>query len=210
MYSRVAHIKKPFCKKLRHSISEKTVDKTIGYCCKTIGEIHKSLQKTQGFCVADFPTLSDERRSRWKIFLLFIWIKESCVRKFEGLARSKLLGISQTEKAVSCMRDYCRPISIRTFSSPTKRTKMAARTKTTTNLECNSSRPTFGTRIKHKNISVNFLLKIMLLSPQTIQSNFGTKTTFRTTFDTIIVNRPLESAFFKQIASKSKFDISRL
>ena len=53
-------------------------------------------QKTQGFCVADFATLSDERRSRSKIFLLFIWIKEPCVRKFEGLARSKLLGISQT------------------------------------------------------------------------------------------------------------------
>ena len=54
-------------------------------------------QKTQGFCVADFATLSDERRSRSKIFLLLIWIKEPCVRKFEGLARSKLLGISQTE-----------------------------------------------------------------------------------------------------------------
>ena len=31
------------------------------------------------------------------MFLLFIWIKELCIRKFEGLARSKLLGISQTE-----------------------------------------------------------------------------------------------------------------
>ena len=49
------------------------------------------------FCVADFAKLSDERRSRSKIYLLFIWIKELCVRKFEGLARSKLLGISQTE-----------------------------------------------------------------------------------------------------------------
>ena len=54
-------------------------------------------QKTQGFCVADFATLSDERRSSSKIFRLFIWIKEPCVRKFEGLERSKLLGISQTE-----------------------------------------------------------------------------------------------------------------
>ena len=53
-------------------------------------------QKTQGFCVADFATLSDERRSRSKIFLLFIWIKEPCVGKFEGLVRSKFLGISQT------------------------------------------------------------------------------------------------------------------
>ena len=33
-------------------------------------------QKTQGFCVADFATLSDETRSRSKIFPLFIWIKE--------------------------------------------------------------------------------------------------------------------------------------
>ena len=49
-------------------------------------------QKIQGFCVADFATLSDKRRSRSKIFPLFIWIKEPCVRKFEELARSKLLG----------------------------------------------------------------------------------------------------------------------
>ena len=53
-------------------------------------------QKTQGFCVADFATLSDETRSRSKIFPLFIWIKEPCVRKYERLERSKLLGISQT------------------------------------------------------------------------------------------------------------------
>ena len=53
-------------------------------------------QKIEGFCVANFATLSDERRSRSKIFPLFTWIKEPCVRKFEGLERSKLLGISQT------------------------------------------------------------------------------------------------------------------
>ena len=53
-------------------------------------------QKTQGFCVADFATLSDEIRSRSKIFPLFICIKEPCLRKFEGLERSKRLGISQT------------------------------------------------------------------------------------------------------------------
>ena len=51
-------------------------------------------QKTQGFCVADFATLSDKKRSRSKIFSMFIWIKEPCVRKFEGLERSKRLGIS--------------------------------------------------------------------------------------------------------------------
>ena len=54
-------------------------------------------QKTQGFCVADFATQSDERRSRSKFFPLFIWIKEPCVRKSEGLERSELLGISQTK-----------------------------------------------------------------------------------------------------------------
>ena len=53
-------------------------------------------RKTQGFCVADFATLSDEKKSRSKIFLLFIWIKEHCVQNFEGLAHSKRLGISQT------------------------------------------------------------------------------------------------------------------
>ena len=53
-------------------------------------------QKTEGFCVADFVTLSDDRRSGSKIFPLFIWIKRPCSRKFEGLEHSKLLGISQT------------------------------------------------------------------------------------------------------------------
>ena len=60
-------------------------------------EAYLQSQKTQGFCVADFATLSDERKSRSKIFPLFIWMKEPCVRKFEGLARSKLLGTSQTD-----------------------------------------------------------------------------------------------------------------
>ena len=62
--------------------------------CQT-GVLFQS-QKTQDFCVAGFATLSDERRSRSKIFPLFIWIKEPCVRRFEGLERSKRLGISQT------------------------------------------------------------------------------------------------------------------
>ena len=31
-----------------------------------------------------------------KFFYCLICIKESCVRRFEGLARSKILGISQT------------------------------------------------------------------------------------------------------------------
>ena len=54
-------------------------------------------QKIQGFCVADFATLSDERRSRSKIVLLFNVDKKPCVRKFEGLTRLKILGILQTE-----------------------------------------------------------------------------------------------------------------
>ena len=65
-------------------------------CVLFLSESFIQSQKTQGFCVADFATLSDERRSRSKIFPLFIWIKEPCVRKFEGLELSKLLGISQT------------------------------------------------------------------------------------------------------------------
>ena len=55
---------------------------------------HQS-QKTQGFCVADFATLSDERRSRSKLFPLFIWIKnlafenlkDSNVRNFLGFRK---------------------------------------------------------------------------------------------------------------------------
>ena len=43
--------------------------------CQRLVGLYQS-QKTQGFCVADFATLSDERRSRSKIFPLFIWIKE--------------------------------------------------------------------------------------------------------------------------------------
>ena len=61
------------------------------------------VSENPSFCVADFATLSDERRSRSKIFLLFIWIKEPCVRQFEGLARSKLLEISQTDTIISRM-----------------------------------------------------------------------------------------------------------
>ena len=51
--------------------------------------------KTQGFCVADFAMLSDERRSRSKIFLLFAMDKRTLHSKSEGLARSEILGISQ-------------------------------------------------------------------------------------------------------------------
>ena len=32
----------------------------------------------------------------WKLFYCLIWKKEPCVRKFEGLTGSKILGISQT------------------------------------------------------------------------------------------------------------------
>ena len=50
-------------------------------------------QKTQ---VADFGTVSDERISRSKIVLLFNGDKRTLFRKFEGLTRSKILGILQT------------------------------------------------------------------------------------------------------------------
>ena len=73
-----------------HLIKESATTLSNSLLCTT------QSQKTQGCCVTDFATLSDERRSHSKIFPLFIWIKEPCVRKFEGLERSKLLGISQT------------------------------------------------------------------------------------------------------------------
>ena len=60
-----------------------------------------SVQKTKGFCVADFATLFNERRSRSKIFHCLCG---PCVRKFEGLERSKLLGISQTMLDKSYLR----------------------------------------------------------------------------------------------------------
>ena len=54
-------------------------------------------QKTQSFCVADFAThLTKEDRVR-KLFYCLIRIKEPCVGKFEGLTRSKILGILQTD-----------------------------------------------------------------------------------------------------------------
>ena len=61
-----------------------------------VSDSHGSLgtdqfQKTQGF-VSQILTLSGERRLRSKIP-----IKEPCVRKHEGLSRSKILGILQTE-----------------------------------------------------------------------------------------------------------------
>ena len=57
-------------------------------------------QKTHGFRVADFATIFDERKSRSKIYLLFNMDKKPCVRNFEGLVRSKILGISQTTLVV--------------------------------------------------------------------------------------------------------------
>ena len=54
-------------------------------------------QKTQGFCVADFATLSDERRSRSKIVILFNMDKRTLRSKFEGLMRSKILWILQND-----------------------------------------------------------------------------------------------------------------
>ena len=49
-------------------------------------------QKTQGFCVADFATLSDERRSRSKIFPLFIWIKNLAFENLKGSNVRNFLG----------------------------------------------------------------------------------------------------------------------
>ena len=57
-------------------------------------------QKTQGFRVADFATLSDERRTRSKIFLLFDMDNRTLRSKVVGLARLKYLGISQTNTPV--------------------------------------------------------------------------------------------------------------
>ena len=74
---------------------------------RNAGRAYQS-QKTQGFCVADFATLSDERRSRSKIFPLFIWIKGPYVGKSEGLERSKLLGISQTIMVSANLTDFQR------------------------------------------------------------------------------------------------------
>ena len=76
-------------------------------------------QKTQGFCVADFATLSDETRSRSKIFPLFIWIKEPCVRKFERLERSKLLGISQNKLfRLNCISPWAKTLKMRKDYTP--------------------------------------------------------------------------------------------
>ena len=47
----------------------------------------------QGFCVADFAMLSDERRSHLKIFRLFIWINEICVQNLKGSNIRNFLGL---------------------------------------------------------------------------------------------------------------------
>ena len=66
-------------------------------------------QKTEGFWVANFATLSDERISCSKIVVLSNTKKEPCVRKFEGLPRSKHLGISQTRIS----KEYSKKLSPR-------------------------------------------------------------------------------------------------
>ena len=58
-----------------------------------MGFLMYTVTENQDFCVADFATLPDERRSRSKLFKRLIWIKEPCVPKSEGLTRSKILGI---------------------------------------------------------------------------------------------------------------------
>ena len=54
-------------------------------------------QKTQGFRVADFATLSDERRLRSKIFLLFDMDKRTLRSKICRARMLEILGISQTK-----------------------------------------------------------------------------------------------------------------
>ena len=56
-------------------------------------------QKTQGFCVADFATLSDERRSRSKIFPLFIWIKNLAFENLKGSNVRNFLGFRKLSKS---------------------------------------------------------------------------------------------------------------
>ena len=57
---------------------------------------HTQSQKTQGFCVADIATLSDEGKVAFENFSTVYMDKRTLRSKFEGLERSKLLGISQT------------------------------------------------------------------------------------------------------------------
>ena len=59
---------------------------------------HKQIQsqKTQGFCVEDFATLSDEGGRVRKLFDSLTRIKEPCVQKSKGLTPSKILGILRT------------------------------------------------------------------------------------------------------------------
>ena len=65
---------------------------------QTVKKYHEiQSQKTQGFRVADFATLSNERTSRRKFFYSFNMDKRTLRSKIEGLARAKILGISQTK-----------------------------------------------------------------------------------------------------------------
>ena len=56
--------------------------------------------------VSDFATLSDEKGRVRNFFYYLIWVREPCVRKFEGLARSKLLRILQTNMSVSFRQKF--------------------------------------------------------------------------------------------------------
>ena len=70
-------------------------------------------QKTEGFHVADFATLSDKEGCIWKSLYCFIWIKEPCVRTFERLAHSKILVISQTKiSKILCVNQRYSPADL--------------------------------------------------------------------------------------------------
>ena len=74
--------------------------------------LHQS-QKTQAFCVADFATLSDERRSRSKIFLLFIWIKNLALENLKGSHVRNFLGfrkLTSQDKEIRTTKDHSKKL----------------------------------------------------------------------------------------------------
>ena len=93
-----------------NSVNQKNESNTIKPC-----KVIFSLRKPKVFALQILRRyLMNEDRVR-KLFYYLIRKKEPCVRKFEGLARSKILGISQIDLCILRLEN-CRKVESNDFS----------------------------------------------------------------------------------------------
>ena len=88
------------CDKLKHQVSRQILLREItcmSHWRLLYHDCKISLRKPKVFVSQILRRCLTKEGCVWKFFCCLIRIKEPCVRKFEGFARSKILGISQTK-----------------------------------------------------------------------------------------------------------------